>query len=207
MRIGQERQPLRDTGIKPGTGALQESPHGGGQLFGLAAERSVGAIEHLVALGQRQQHERLIVEKGALIEGRAVRGAQGTEQSVGPAVVSQEMLEAASDQRACIAPPAQAGRIGEHVNLARLHARATRIGDARALSGQSFVEAAVGAVEAGISPQRQRARDEPALQPRVQLPRRGLGIHVLPGRVLSRQRRPLRTGAQVRRVPRRSRRC
>jgi hypothetical protein len=181
VRVGQQRQALRQAGRETRATALEQPLDRLHEHPRLPHEVRARA-QDLLRLGQPQQHERLVIEKRALIQRGAVRGAPGAEQPIRAAVVSEQELEAAADQRHRVARPAQSGRVGERVHLSYLHARAARIPRHGSIAREALVESAAHRVIPGARPQRVSRADQPVMQLPVQLPRgAGVGLAHLEG--------------------------
>jgi hypothetical protein len=89
---------------------------------------------------ERQERERLVVKQGTVIERRAVGRHQRSEESVGPLIARNEVVERMLDEAGRVAAPAKRRRHGEGICLAWIDARAPRFGERLAVLCEPLVK-------------------------------------------------------------------
>ena len=114
---------------------------------------------------ERQQHKRLIVECGALVDGLAVRVYRATEKPIRAPVAAEKIIEAMIDRRRPGTRPPHCARCRIDVNLTGLDTRAaSRLRGAEILP-QALPKAPSHMVSAKTPPDRQGLLPKPGLQP------------------------------------------
>ncbi len=140
--------------------------------------------QHLLAAGQCEQREGLVIEQDPVICQGAIGGDEGVEQPVLAQVVADEKSQAGNDQAAGIAAPSQASRTRIGIDLPRLHPGPARLVRHRGAGGQPLAEGAMDGVKTIGGPYRIGVIDQPVDQAPLHLARLRDNRDLVHGRLL-----------------------
>src|SRR5689334_11425740 len=92
VRVRRERIAAREARFQPDTRVLQKAIERRAEQPALCFHLWLAA-EHEPTLRKAQQRKRLVIEIDAIVDTAAVRRDQGSKQAIGPAIVTEKVIE------------------------------------------------------------------------------------------------------------------